>query len=192
MPPKILFTLLVRDEIETVKSNIDYHRSIGVDYFIVTDNGSIDGTAEYLRSLAARGEIRLIEEPAYTHSQGAWVTRMAQVAAADFDADWVIHCDADEFFWPENSETDLKSFFSSVPNDANVLRIRRVNMLKDSSLNAGHFLLDNVIADESSAAALRPKVCHRPHADVRVAEGNHHVMGVATSILEEPVVIRPH
>ena len=40
---------------------------------------------------------RIIEEPGETYDQARWVTRMAERTAAS-GADWVIHCDADEFW----------------------------------------------------------------------------------------------
>ena len=39
---------MVRDEVTVVGTNLDYHRSIGVDEFWVIDNGSTDGTTEIL------------------------------------------------------------------------------------------------------------------------------------------------
>ena len=39
----------VRDEISLVKVFLDYHRHIGIKLFVFLDNGSVDGTLEYLK-----------------------------------------------------------------------------------------------------------------------------------------------
>lgn len=138
--PRLLLTLLVRDEIDIIKENLAFHRAAGVEHFIVTDNGSVDGTAEYLRDLSAKGEIVLIEKPDYTHSQGLWVTEMARRAATDFSVDWIIHGDADEFFWLPSGLHDLRNFFADLSDNCDVVRIRRINMLNDPHSNHGHYL----------------------------------------------------
>jgi len=55
----------------------------------------------------------VIEEEAYTYAQSEWVTRMARLAAAEHDADWVINCDVDEFYWPDGG--DLKEVLAAIP-----------------------------------------------------------------------------
>ena len=52
---KLVMTLLLRDEEDIVRENLDFHLAQGVDRVIVTDNGSEDGTVEILREYEARG-----------------------------------------------------------------------------------------------------------------------------------------
>ena len=40
----------VRDERALVSLFLEYHRKLGIKYFVFVDNGSIDGTLEYLLS----------------------------------------------------------------------------------------------------------------------------------------------
>lgn len=52
--------------------------------------------------------------------EGEWATRMAQLAASEFDADWVISSDADEFWWPRGES--LKDVLASVPDRYGIVR----------------------------------------------------------------------
>ena len=90
-------TLLVRDEEDILAANLDFHLSQGVDFFIITDNLSVDGTRGIIDSYVRRKLAVRLDEPTDDYSQARWVTRMARMAAVDYRADWVINNDADEF-----------------------------------------------------------------------------------------------
>ena len=60
---KLFMTLLVRDEAEILALNLEHHLAQGIDFFIVTDNGSVDATPEILQTYADRGLLELIQEP---------------------------------------------------------------------------------------------------------------------------------
>ena len=95
---KLVMTLLVRDEQDIIRENIEYHLAQGVDFFIATDNRSVDATTNILKEYEARGLLHYIYEGSDDYSQHAWVTRMARMAYKEFGADWVINNDADEFW----------------------------------------------------------------------------------------------
>lgn len=105
-------TLVVRDEVDIVGAQIAYHLNAGVDFVIVTDHESQDGTSEILESYAHRGVLRLIHERG-PMTEAAWRTRMARLAATEHGADWIINTDADEFWLPRRGT--LKQTFAAIP-----------------------------------------------------------------------------
>lgn len=123
---KLIMTLLVRDEIDVIKKNIDFHLSQGVDYIIATDNGSVDGTLEALQEYELKGVLHLIQEPEQTYSQSLWVNRMGKIACEEFNADIVFHCDADEF-WMSRSG-NLKHELCA-REKVDTLNVRVINVL---------------------------------------------------------------
>src|SRR5215211_3323033 len=124
---KLVMTLLVRDEEDIVRENLDFHLAQGVDRVVVTDNGSIDGTVEILRDYEAQGPVRLLFEHADDYSQGRWVTRMARLAATEEGADGVINTAADEFWWPRAGS--LKSTLEAVGDETGLVVAHRVNFV---------------------------------------------------------------
>src|SRR5436305_11412212 len=96
--PRVLMALKVRDEEDVIESVLRYHRAQGVDFFIVTDNGSSDRTPEILGRWVDARLARVIDDasPELKDRCHEWVTRMARLAASEHDADWVVHGDADE------------------------------------------------------------------------------------------------
>ena len=52
---RLVMTLLVRDEVDVVRANVNFHLQRGVDFVIVTDNRSVDGTRDVLADLEKDG-----------------------------------------------------------------------------------------------------------------------------------------
>jgi len=60
---RLVMTLKVRDEADIIEDNLRFHRAMGVDFFVVTDNGSVDGTSEILDRYVSAGLAHVIQEP---------------------------------------------------------------------------------------------------------------------------------
>ena len=73
---KLAMTLMVRDEADIITPMLEHHLAQGIDVMIVTDNGSVDGTAEILEGYAERGLIDLRHDPVHRKQQGVTVTGM--------------------------------------------------------------------------------------------------------------------
>ena len=89
-------TLLVKNEEELLEKNLLFHKAMGVDAFIVTDNNSADGTYGIIEKYRRKGwVVDVIRETATGYEQKEWVDRMIWRAKTSFGADWVINADAE-------------------------------------------------------------------------------------------------
>lgn len=184
---KLVMTLLVRDEEDIIDWNIRYHMSRGVERFIVTDNRSMDETAEILRKYERVGVLTYIYEETDDYSQDLWVSRMARLAHDQFQPDWILHCDADEFWWPERF-SDLASALATVPSEARAISVARHNFVGPAHSRDEPFfermLFRQRVSVNALGDSLPPKIAHRCLVDPQLDPGNH-------GISDGPVRIYP-
>jgi len=172
----LVMTLLVRNESDILSANLDYHLSQGIDHIIVTDNRSSDGTLDILSEYQKNRNVTVLFEDSDNYSQGQWVTRMAQMAIHEFQADWVINSDADEFWWPKVGT--LKESIQDVSSDIGALYINRTNFLPSNNDNIEFYhrmIIRENISLNIHGNPLPPKVCHRGFEDVEIHVGNHDI-----------------
>lgn len=170
---KLVMAMKVRDEEDVLEDNLRHHRAQSVDHFIVTDNGSTDGTLDILRRYEAGGLLTLIEEPAtedFRDAAHGWVTRMARLAATEHGADWVVHADADEFWWPATGS--LKEALDEIPERYGVLLAPRPEFVARPD-DSRRFWERMTVREARSR--LRPKIAHRAHPDAVLHRGAHDV-----------------
>lgn len=173
-------TLLVRDEADVLEDHLEYHFSQGVDFVVVTDNLSEDRTPDILDHYAQQGRLTWRRETDDDYRQSAWVTRMAREAATVHGADWVINSDADEFWWPTNGS--LRSFLAQLPDATGGVKVHRYNFLPVAEEDGKAFYqamtVREVVSRKQNGQRILPKVAHRAHPDIVVAQGNHDVTAV--------------
>jgi hypothetical protein len=178
---KVVMTLLARDEADVIDSQLAFHLNAGVDFVIATDNLSEDGTTDVLESYARDGHLFLIHEGSEYLRQAEWTTRMGRLAASEFGADWVIHSDADEFWWPRGES--LKDVLASIPERYGIVRalLRHFVPRPDDC----SFFADRMVARMSASAPIndprslfRPnlKVIHRADPNVTVSIGTQRLI----------------
>jgi len=116
---KIAATLLVRDEKDIIKEWLDFHLP-KIDFLIVTDNGSVDGTRDILEAYKENflEKIVIIDEPEQNFMQHIWIDRMVNICKEN-NCDWVVNCDADEMF-----HCNFRELVSSVKDNVNSICIR--------------------------------------------------------------------
>lgn len=175
---KLVLTLLLRDEEDTLRANIEFHLAQGVDFIIATDNRSTDGTPDILAEYERAGVLRAIREDADDYAQHAWVTRMARLAASDYDATWVVNCDADEFWHPTHGS--LREVLAAVHPNTQAAVAPRSNFPPITGALTKTFYQSQIWRDTRSetmiGTPLPPKVCHRAFRTIEVKQGNHGVL----------------
>jgi hypothetical protein len=180
---KLAMTMMVRDEADVITPMVEYHLGQGVDTLIVTDNGSIDGTAEILEGFAAEGRIELRHNPVQKKQQGVAVTAMAREAYSSFGADWVINADADEFWLPRDPNATLHDLFEQIPRELRAFQVEVIDMTGSAARSGTGFsrlvwqdrrgqesFLRTGLLSHSAKNAV-----HIGIPDVVVAQGNHEV-----------------
>ncbi len=175
---KVVMTLLVRDEQDIIRENIEFHLALGVDFFIVTDNKSVDSTKDILKEYESAGKLHYIYEESDDYNQHTWVTRMARMAYTEFGADWVINSDADEFWWPKKG--DLKETLASIPAKLNLLVAERFNFVPIEFTESPFYsamVYREKVSLNPQGKPLPPKMAHRGAPDIKVNQGNHKAEG---------------
>jgi hypothetical protein len=169
---KVVMTLMVRDESDIIERQLDFHRAAGVDFFLVTDHESADGTSEILERYAGQGVLERIPVVSPAKRQAEWVTGMARRAASEYGADWVINSDADEFWWPWGG--NLKDVLARVPPQYGILRtfVRAFLPRRESEDPNVRFAPTAPINSPFSPFRVNVRLLHRGSANIVVGRGN--------------------
>ena len=193
--PKLIMTLLVKNEEELLPLNLEFHRSMGVDGFIITDNNSTDSTPQIIEEYKQRGWVlEVIEEHATDYNQKLWVDRMIRLAKEKYHADWVINADADEFWY--TPKRNIKTEIST--NHANVLRCNVRNVYPeqnrpwtqwDKTVRAVPADADFDLSPYSIFTHQTHKVMHRTAGYLQISMGNHKVKMLPRRIAASSIIV---
>jgi Glycosyl transferase family 2 len=183
----VVMTIVVRDEADIVGDQIRYHLEQGVDFVVATDHRSVDATTAILRAFERAGRLHLIRRDDEGFHQGEWTTEMARFAAAELGADWVIHADADEFWWPRTGS--LPEILAAVPAPFGVVRgLWRHFVLRP---DGGESFYERMTVrrlpavDWTSPYNVQVKVAHRADPGVTVPRGSHDAWGDRLRLIRE-------
>ena len=157
---KLVMTLLARDEIDVIETQVSYHLDAGVDFVIASDHESKDGTTEALEAHERDGHLRLMRRHGPVR-ESAWRTEMARLAATEYGADWVINTDADEFWIPWGGT--LEDVLSAVPREFGVVWGLTRHFVPRPDTDED-FLERMVIRLSQKASINDPTGPYRPHA----------------------------
>jgi Glycosyl transferase family 2 len=156
---KLAMALMVRDEADVIEDNLRFHRAQGVDFFIVLDNGSTDETLKILESYERAGIVSVVSMPGSLLKVLRNGTTQIGRMAHEMGADWVIHNDADEFWWPVTG-SNLKESLAAVPDRFGMLLAPRTEFLPRPD-GRGSFAERLLIREARFRRP--PKTAHRAH-----------------------------
>lgn len=179
--PCLIMTLLVKNEAGMLEQNLRFHKAMGVDGFIITDNNSTDSTPEIIEKYRRMGWVKeVIRETATDYEQKAWVDRMIWKAKTVYGADWVINADADELWYAPSGSLKTEMAATS----ANVLKceMRSVYPEEGKPFWEWNRTVGYVADYEKYGLSLyslferqNMKVMHRADGYLQISMGNHKV-----------------
>jgi hypothetical protein len=179
--------LRCRNEIDVISQTLR-HTAEHVDYMLVADNASDDGTRDVLADLARDLPMTLEDDPERAYYQGAAMSAMAERAAAA-GAEWIVPVDSDEIWYPAAGGR-IADVLAQLPPGVGVARAGLFN----------HFA--TALDDPAEADPMRriqwrqfqvsplPKVAFRWEPDARVHQGNHGVDLPSAPVVEDVLEIR--
>ena len=109
-PGDILVVGCLRNEALRLPDFLAHHRRLGVDRFLLIDNGSDDGSTEFLR---AQPDVSLYHTEDPYSSGGCGIAWQNEILAAHACGHWALILDIDELFvFPGVETTPLKDFLA--------------------------------------------------------------------------------
>ncbi|QCI29078.1 glycosyltransferase family 2 protein [Caminibacter pacificus] len=183
-PVKICFVMVVKDEEEKIRESIIFHHNLGVDNFVIVDNGSTDNTIDIIKELQKDISIELLHQPGILQ-QAKFMTKAIKLAKRKYNPDWVINSDVDEFWVPIDKNKSLKDILNF---KGGVLFVRRNNMVMYHGLKnwkEAKYRVANPICREENfknnflLGKIGRKVIVNPHGYFKTNTGNHSAEHIA-------------
>ena len=113
---KLFVAAIIKNEMDALLEWIAYHRVVGVNGFIIADNGSNDGSRAFLAGLEKLGIVTVLDFPDVEGQKPQLPAYERILRSCSEDIDLLAFIDADEFLVPLNPEqnlaTNLNEWFS--------------------------------------------------------------------------------
>lgn len=175
---------MVKDEADVLAGTLR-HILDEVDFVVVADNNSSDGTRGILDEVGDEnpGRVVVVDNPDVAYYQSEWMTRLADMAHHEFGATWIVPFDADEL-WVFRGNRIRDELMGC---DCAVVAAELFNYFPSAVDLEGDDPFRTIRWRQRKAAPL-PKVAYRWEPGAVIHQGNHGVSlpsgGVTTSGLQ--------
>ena len=189
LPEKYFLSVaaIMKNEKPYLKEWLEYHRLQGVEHFYLCDNGSTDGTKDYLQPYIQSGVITYIDFPG-TNRQLACYDKIVKEYGRE--TTWLALIDLDEFLLPLQAK-DMPSFLKEFA-DVNEVSLHWLNYGDNGLISRPGGLVTEAFTAHARFLNHTVKSIVRPEA-VRRMSGfgdNHYVPVAGKSVNEKPLPFR--
>lgn len=130
----------VKNDLVRMKAFIDHYKKLGAKHFIIVDNGSEDGTYEFLKE-QEEVTLYLTREKYNSVAKAAWINK---VIAYNGLHKWYLVLDSDEFFqYPEMDKLNLNVYVSKLEQK----KIYALKAIMIEPYPKGNLMSDELCAD---------------------------------------------
>lgn len=166
----VIGVTMVRDERDIIGYTLA-HMLAQIDHVIVADNGSTDGTREFLGEFEASCRLTVLDDPEVGYFQADKMTALA-CKAWQMGATFVIPFDADEV-WLSRDGRRIADVLDDLPDDLLVAQADLWDHVPTACDPQGEPNPVRRIGWRRPTPAPLPKVAVRPAFGLRIAQGNH-------------------
>ena len=139
----IILICVIRDEELLIPAFLKHYLKLGVTHFIFIDNGSIDGSLEYLESKSFELNIQIWQtKESYAENMYgvAWVNKILNLQCKN---KWCLVVDVDEFILLKDGETIKDIRDSMIDSETNILQTLLIDFYPKSFSNSHYKQHDN-------------------------------------------------
>ncbi|MGJ8514011.1 glycosyltransferase family 2 protein [Carnimonas bestiolae] len=97
---KFAIAAIVKNEVDSIEEWVAYHRLLGADHFLIADNGSTDGTREYLLSLSGLEWMTVIDFVTSRENPPQLLAYSKLISECPTSVPLLTFIDADEYILP--------------------------------------------------------------------------------------------
>ncbi|WP_347548513.1 glycosyltransferase family 2 protein [Pseudalkalibacillus hwajinpoensis] len=119
---EVTLLCVVKNDLLKIRKLVEHHRKIGIKHFAILDNGSTDGTIDWLK-VQEDVDLFCVEDKYTTNRREAWINRLIAYYGLNR---WYLIVDSDELFAYHNMENEKISSLINHCENNSVNRMRAV------------------------------------------------------------------